>query len=402
MLGTQALLPEINHGSMVVNPVGNGLARSQVSVRVIRQVDEWDAMHEAWNGLHAACEAAPITLKFDWLRIWWSEYQSAFASAQLFLVTVWRGDRLIGVLPLYLRRNSCLPWAVHHLAFLSTGEAEADEVCADYLDILCAEADKEVVAEKAWRAIAEQAWDHLELLDMPEHTKFRDARFVPGFARLLNRGHCPVADLSSGFEAYIQNSSPSARQQARRLIREGERAEVVFELVAPRNAAVAFEELVLLHQNRWNKKNQPGVFASERFTRFHRALLDQWLPTGQAVLARVSIRGQPIAVIYGFVGNKKFDFYQSGLCIADTGPLRSPGQLAHLLLMRRLASTGIETYDFLRGSSTYKERLSRSANTLIGLEAWRPTTRSVVARSFGLIQRGVRRFFSGLRGASAE
>lgn len=42
--------------------------------------------------------------------------------------------------------------------------------------------------------------------------------------------------------------------------------------------------------------------------------------------------------IYGFVTRSKFDFYQSGMKTIQSGPLRSPGPVAHLLLMRERLS----------------------------------------------------------------
>jgi CelD/BcsL family acetyltransferase involved in cellulose biosynthesis len=83
-----------------------------------------------------------------------------------------------------------------------------------------------------------------------------------------------------------------------------------------------------------------------------------------------------VAVLYGFVTTQKFDFYQSGVQRDATGPLRSPGNLAHLLLMRALTKRGVTAYDFLRGSSPYKQRLSTRQNQLVGVRIWRPSLRA--------------------------
>ncbi len=116
------------------------------------------------------------------------------------------------------------------------------------------------------------------------------------------------------------------------------------------------------------------------------------------VLARLSLAGNPVAVLYGFITRKKFDFYQSGVRRENTGPLRSPGNLAHLLLMQALTERGVTEYDFLRGSSTYKQRLATRENQLVGIRIWRPTLRAAIhrscqlaARAFGKGQRLMRR-----------
>jgi CelD/BcsL family acetyltransferase involved in cellulose biosynthesis len=81
------------------------------------------------------------------------------------------------------------------------------------------------------------------------------------------------------------------------------------------------------------------------------------------------------------------------------GSLRSPGTLAHLLLMQTLAPRGITAYDFLRGASTYKTRLATRERRLVALRVWRRTLRSTTQQSLRLAaritRRGVRAFLPG-------
>jgi CelD/BcsL family acetyltransferase involved in cellulose biosynthesis len=164
-------------------------------------------------------------------------------------------------------------------------------------------------------------------------------------------------------------------------LRDGERVGARFEIVTPRQLVSAFADLINLHQERWVREGRPGVFAAWRFIEFHRGLADAWLPSGRAILARLFLDSEPIAVLYGFVTGSKFDFYQSGIQIDPAGPLRSPGTLAHLLLMKALSERGVTTYDFLRGSSEYKKRLATGENQLATIELWRPTPRVATWRA---------------------
>jgi len=170
-------------------------------------------------------------------------------------------------------------------------------------------------------------------------------------------------------------------------VREGENVEAQCEIVDSAGAAEAFDDLARLHHMRWTSEGKPGVFASPRFTGFHRQLIGRWLPTGRAILARLSLSGMPVAVLYGFVAGQKFHFYQSGVVRDSGGPLRSPGNLAHILLMRTLAERGLGEYDFLRGSSSYKQRLSTRENHLVGIEMWRATLRSATFRAVEIARR---------------
>jgi hypothetical protein len=301
---------------------------------------------------------------------------------------------LVGALPLYEGRSGRSPLGARELRFLSTGEAEYEETCPDYLNALCLCGEEEACLDAVWDCFDGLAWDHLELLDLPVESPLLRSRAFPGLVRTFPRGTCPVADLGGGFDAYLGRLSSNSRQQARRLLRESERAGATFETVAADQAAGAFDDLVRLHQARWNAEGKPGVFAAPRFTAFHREIVAEWLPGGRAVLARLSLGGEPLGVLYGFVTGSRFHFYQSGVRRDVTERLRSPGNLAHLLLMQTLAERGVTAYDFLRGASSYKERLATRENQLVGLRVWRPTFRAATCRSARLAERVTRR---GLR-----
>jgi CelD/BcsL family acetyltransferase involved in cellulose biosynthesis len=364
-----------------------------IAVSVIQDERGWDAIDGDWDRLHAVSATASAPLDFAWLRRWWRVYRDAFREPSLRIVTVWRASTLVGALPLFVHREGDGPFGVRCLRLLSTGEAEAEETCADYLDLLSRPGDEALCARRMWQAIDAMAWDHLELLDIDERSALLTPNTLPLTARRSSRGCCPVADLSGGFEAYLQRLSPNGRAQSRRLLREGERAGVRFEIVGADAWRQAFDDLIRLHQDRWAGDGKAGVFAASRFVEFHRSLVAQWVPE-RAVLARLSHASGPLAVLYGFLSRSTFEFYQSGVRF-DAAGLRSPGTLCHLLLMRALAERGVTAYDFLRGAAPCKKRLATRENQLSAVEIWRPTLRAVAYRSARLasdtVRAGVRR-----------
>jgi CelD/BcsL family acetyltransferase involved in cellulose biosynthesis len=106
------------------------------------------------------------------------------------------------------------------------------------------------------------------------------------------------------------------------------------------------------------------------------------VPTGSGILARLSSAGQPLGVIYGFVVNNRFHFYQCGLTNTPVGALESPGTAAHLLLMDRLSRAGVVHYDFLGGSSDYKQRLATEQHGLVQISMIRSTGRTALRRAY--------------------
>ncbi len=368
---------------------------SELVAQIIRDEAAWDALRVEWSALFDVSPRAATPLHFDWLRTWWRVYGESHRGpgGGLRVIALRRGPRLVGVLPLYLAVGGPAI-GVRCLRFLSTGEKEWEETCPEYLDLLSLPGEDESCMTAIRRVLAGSTWDLLELTDL------RDGSPLAGLdgSRLVRENYCPVANLEGGFESYLRRLSANSRQQARRLIREGERGGIAFELARePQQSEEFFSDLIRLHQDRWVADGKPGCFASARFTEFHRELLRQWLPAGRAVLARLRVSGQTVAALYGFVTGPKFDFYQSGVRMSDDGPLRSPGNLAHLLLMRELAEAGVTHYDFLRGQSSYKLRLATDQNRLYSVGVWRPTLRSAVHRTARLLRRTVHRGLRTLR-----
>jgi CelD/BcsL family acetyltransferase involved in cellulose biosynthesis len=363
---------------------------SRLVTRIIEDAADWDSIRGDWDGLYATSPTSSTVLDFTWLRTWWREYVEFRRDAILKIITIWRSECLIGVLPLYLDRGASR-FSSRRLGFISTGEAEIEETCPDYLNLLCAAGDETACADLAWKEIHAMAWDRLELLDMPESTPLAARAQVPPNVEYVSRGICPVADLSRGFEGYLNGLSANNRQQARRLLREGEHIGARLELAGGDQLSSAFDDLIRLHRERWTAENKPGVFSAPRFRTFHQSLIEQWHGSGRAILARLILDSEAVGVLYGFVTKQKFDFYQSGIRFDTGGRLRSPGNLAHLLLMKTLSGRGVTAYDFLRGASTYKQRLANSENRLCALCRRRPTIRSLVSRSLNSCARGLRR-----------
>src|SRR5206468_3507803 len=114
-------------------------------------------------------------------------------------------------------------------------------------------------------------------------------------------------------------------QQSRRVLRAAAKAGARLEVAGNQAEARAFyDDLVRLHQHRWNTMEKPGCFAARRLRELHQSLAERWVPAGKAVLVRLVVN-ETVGVIYGFVVGTKFDFYQSGVLIEEDSPLSSPG-----------------------------------------------------------------------------
>ena len=290
-----------------------------LQVDVLDDVASWDALEMEWGKLFEASPTASPPLRWEWLRQWWRVYGPVHGVRGLRIVTVRRGGHLIGALPLYLHIGRWSPVWASYLGFLSTGESRSEATCPEYLDLLHAPGEARTCLDAILPALLDPEvgrWDILDLCDIDWGSPLlawrdqapRDIRVV-----VIPRGACPVADLSGGFEAYLGRLSAHARQHARRMLRAVESTGTRFEVAStPSDAAQFFDQLVRLHQARWNSSGGPGCFSAHRFTEFHRTLAELWVPTGKAILARLARDGESLVVLYGFINGTKYDEYQSG------------------------------------------------------------------------------------------
>ena len=188
-----------------------------LQVDVLDDVASWDALELEWGELFEASPTASPPLRWEWLRQWWRLYGPVHGGRGLRIVTVRRGVRLIGALPLYFHIGRRSPLWAHHLGFLSTGESKSEAIWPDYLDLLHAPGEARTCLDAILPALLNPAvgrWDILDLWDIGGGSPllaWRDQ--APRGVRVvvIPRGACPVADLSEGFEAYLRRLSANAK-----------------------------------------------------------------------------------------------------------------------------------------------------------------------------------------------
>ena len=362
-----------------------------LTVRVIEDASGWDAIRAQWDALYRVSPSASTPLDFVWLRCWWQVYGPVYGEGGLRIITLWRGGTMVGALPLYLQIQRAGLLSVRCLRFLSTGEAEHEETCPDYLDLLHLPDEDVICAQAAWAAIEGMGWDTLELLDLPHDSPLKKTgERMPGL-KVSSRGSCPIANIDGGMEAYLKRLSSKTRMRARQEMRKAEQSEAVMQLAGADDAAGYFDDLVRLHQARWKAEGKPGCFAAPRFTAFHRSLLQDWFASGRLVLARLARHGEAHVVLYGFITGDKFDLYQLGVGSMDGSVIHSPGTASNLLLMSALADRGVTRYDFLRGESAFKKSLTSEVCGLVALHHVRRNLRTMQNYAIHFIRRAARK-----------
>lgn len=140
-----------------------------------------------------------------------------------------------------------------------------------------------------------------------------------------------------------------------------------------------YDELMRLHQARWQQEGRRGAFASIRFAGFHREYISRSLgETPRVMLFRLREGSTTIGCLYGFIEHGMVLFYQSGFIEVADNRLK-PGLSTHAACMQESLDRGLSSYNFLKGEARYKRELADSELLLQSAIAFRyPSTASLL------------------------
>ena len=242
------------------------------------------------------------------------------------------------------------------LRSLGTGE-----VCSEYLGFILKRGREVEVADDILRFLCEdrtRSWDLMELKDLPDPSPVLDAIHVGLVAqrRTFHRRRgwtYYMVNLPETWDDYLAGVSSNRRQRIRRIFRDMKKNGVRYEeATQPDDLDDAWAHLRRLHQKRWTSKGESGCFASERFERFHRAVLRAFLERGELCLSLLRTDDDAIAASYSLRRNGHVYFYQSGID-PDAERLR-PGHAIRSYEFKAAIDRGDRCYDFLGGEMDYK------------------------------------------------
>jgi CelD/BcsL family acetyltransferase involved in cellulose biosynthesis len=375
------------------------------TVATISDAAELGALRTQWDELFADSPTAAPPLRWEWVHTWWNVYGQAYGDRGrgLRILTVRRGSKLIGILPLYRGKkdNGLLsPW---RLCFVSTGASDFEETCTEYLNLLHAPGAEGLCLEALGPVISKPSklgWDELILSDIPAGAALLAlAPQIRGpFLRAMatSAGVCHLFSLEGGYEGYLKRISHENRRQARKMLRDFEAEGMRFEVADDaQRLHLFFDQMIELHRQRWAAVGKSGSFAP-RHAEFHRKTAELLLARGEAVIARLSHGDRPLAVVFGYRGGDRLHCYQQGVA-PGIGRLRSPGTAAWLLLMRHQAERGVTMFDHLRGTTQFKERFATDQDTVTELRVVRLGVRTAAAAALDLAGRAARRLVRKIR-----
>ena len=361
-----------------------GLAAPASPRLVVQTLDATrrDQAARIWAGLLDQTGSDDLTTSWTWISTWIDAFGDVVAhrflvvthdGAPVAIALATRGQR---------QRRGMLPVRTAHLGT----DGEQGGVYIEYNRLLALPGHR-AAALLALTAEIDRGWWRTDFVRLngfaPEELEGWEA---PGFR--LDRRVCRVVDL----EAIRVGGQPLDKAFGSSIGRKLRKSSRVFAerygpiatewITDPARAQVVFGEMIELHQARWVAIGEPGSFASERLVRFHRALIDQLLPSGRVLLLRVTAGDHLVGVTYEFVEHGAILHYNWGLMAvqANDGSL-SPGFVTALALMREGLDRGYGEVNWLAGDSRWKRELSTTTRDLVWAERRTSPWATVVALS---------------------
>ena len=358
--------------------------------------DFWgfNALRADWNELLRASAADNPFLTWEWLNAWWKHLHG---TARLRIVTVRDGYELIAVAPL-METPGGLRW-FSRLEFLGTGFAGSD-----YLDVIVRRG-REAVAIAAVAGYLKSRgtairFDHLP----PESFGAQVAAQLAGdgWPRTeLPGGVCPVIPLAGHtWDSYLATVGSAHRANVRRRLRAIEQKFAVrFERVTTdRQRRDALTLLAKFHETRFEQDGT--AFITPEMRAFQDEATRRALERGWLRMYVLRLNDKTVAVMYGFLYNRQFYFYQHGF--DDQFRAHSVGLVLMALSVQEALAEGAQTFDMLWGVESYKWLWTRETRLLQRIDLFPPRIGGTVhraaleaRRTLGALKRRVRRGAGG-------
>ncbi|HEU6444883.1 MAG TPA: GNAT family N-acetyltransferase [Gaiellaceae bacterium] len=367
-------------------------APAEVALGTITSEAAFSGLEEEWDALVRSRARPSPFLLHAWLVEWWRHYGE---DGELAIHVAHRGGRLVGALPLCLRRSHGL----RVLSFVGGDPALADLLLADG-------ESGETAAALAARAVT-AGQDFADFAGLPAGSRLV-AGLGPSAVRLIARSEAPVLDLSLGWHV-VYGSRLSAKKRGHHRRRRRQLAtlgRVEVEVArTPEELERALEDAFTVHVLRWNGRPDGSGFASPEGRRFNHAAIQALARLDVPRIVLLRIDGRPVAFHYYLALEGRM--YVHRIAFDPAFGRFSPGVINTLDAIETAAAEGVTRVEFLGGAERYKVELADHLEPLyqgFGLAATIRGKAAVAARVGGIrVRRRLKRsatlrrfYFDGL------
>jgi len=323
--------------------------------QVVTNEREFRELQPEWDELFRNNQRHSPFQTWTWVAAW----LKYIAGPHELHIICWRCDegQLQFVLPLIFRKTG-RPLTRSRIVLVCSYGTE----CSDHIGCLSLLTHESRIAEFSTRALNKCFGDsvRIELGNLSTFTNYPDklkSRVQEGgrIVRLTKQAICPVVDLPTSWEEYLQRLSVNFRSQIRRTYKRIVNDDnLTFRSVAVSDASSFTHELIRLNRKRIADKGETSSLENEKFRRFLHDAIPGMAANGIAWMDELMDGEKVVATALNFVWGDTVYYYLGGF--ADGAKGLRPGTALFALAMKRCIENGISRYDFLRGAEHYKYR----------------------------------------------
>ena len=330
---------------------------------------EGEVVAREWEELAARTDAPPF-LRPGWLQI----FGRAFGLGPPLVLTVRRGERLAGVLPLAARGGlleSVTNWHTPEFGAVAEDEAAVSEVAAA------------VFARRPRRV---SLW--FLNSEGPEIHACRAAARAAGYRSTLHRLEQPPWVALDGDWAAFEASLPAKlrsdlRRRRRILEKEGTPAVEVFD--GRENLDALLEEGFRVEGAGWKGEAGTAIVSQPDTRRFYTEAAAWLAERGWLRLSFLRLDGRPLAFEYGIEHGGVYYFLKGGY---DPGYSRfAPAKLLIAALLERGFANGLRRFDFGGTDESFKLEWANGHRELVHFQGYAPSALGMVEQAAAPVRR---------------
>lgn len=326
--------------------------------------DEWEILAEKSN--------KPVCMSPEWVYIWWKHF-GINKRRSLYIISVYDDNKLVAVFPFYKGITGIGGKIIEQrLRLVGSGGNKNEQLgfsddygISDFLDFIVDQDYSETVAELFILLLttSELSAHHITFHQVRDDSYIKQYLFPK--LRELNCGveikhtdTCPFIDLTGidTLQDFIKQSKSNARRRFRQTLRAtGPGNEfIIEEAKSSEDLTEMINNLVQLHQERWNEVGFPGAFYDERFRNFFKEIVstaqkNKRLWFKQAIDSR-GVCASRMLLQY----NGRYYDYMSGFNDESPSAKYRPGFGLLLNLIEDSLEQPVERIELLRGEEEYK------------------------------------------------
>jgi hypothetical protein len=350
---------------------------NDITVRCVSTNEEFSQLEHAWNEL-AVASGSTIYQTFEWSYYWWISYSTKQAY-DLHILLFYSEKQLVGLAPLFIyKKYYCNRNFYKSVRFLGTGDAFgvsfgifADNGPSDYLDVLLLPGYESMVAKSFWEYLKnrDNLYDDIELLNIREDSKFINYFFpvLKGSEFKFRRSKtecCPYINMPKSIDDFFQALTPSVRRRLLQSYKAGKEGKLykIYKPESNEDIKKAYDELVQLHQERWNRIGYLGFFYDKRYSEFFANILSVFISKGWIWFKSACSENKCVAGRLAFKFNGSYYDYLSGFDDLAPAAKRRPGLSLLLNMLEDVIDDNSKCLDLLRGDEQYKFELTSTFN----------------------------------------